>query len=132
MRIYCNTLLSLPQVFYIYQAAKLYPGRWQNYYFYHIKCINPTLVLKTYSPIELLQENSKYYCYDHYNRDERLEIFGNCIKMVHIHNSKPTFSESYVYAPKTIDINDILVIQSNINSGLPSLNSFNTHQPKLA
>jgi hypothetical protein len=133
MRIYSNILLSWPQVLHVAQAARLYPGRWQNYYFYRIKYTDPTLVLKTYSPIELLQENSKYYCYDRYNRDQQLEKFGNELKMVHIHNNQPTFSESYVYTPKNIDINDILVIQSDIPSGLPSLyNPFKTPEPTLA
>ena len=134
MRIYSKTLLSWPLVIHISQATRLYPGRWQNYYFYRVKMREPTLILQTYSPLELLQENSPFYCYDHYNRDKCLEKLGNELTMTHIENSSPTFTENYTYVPKPLITDDILVIRSDTTFGFPSMYSprlFMTPEPAL-
>ena len=80
MRLYSNTILSWPQVIRLVQSTRLYPGQWLNYYCYRIDNIAP-LSLTTYSPIELLQKNSLYYCYYNYHRDKQAEAFDNRFKI---------------------------------------------------
>ena len=110
MRIYSNTLLSWPQVLHVFQAARLYPGQWHQYYFYKIKCVDP-LVLTTNSPLELLQENCQYYCYDRYYRDPRLEPYGNSFTMLHLAGKKPDFGiETWGNVPKTVTRGDIIAV----------------------
>jgi hypothetical protein len=121
MRIYSNTLLSWPTALHVAHTARIYPGRWLNYYSYKISNIQP-LVITTHSPIELLQENCKYYCYDTYYRDKQPELFGNTFQIITISNQEPDFAkELWGYIPKVADINDIIVIKCNINNGTPSI-----------
>lgn len=121
MRIYSNTLLSWPQVIHVFQAARLYPGRWYHYYFYKINHVQP-YVLTTNSPIELLQENCQYYCYDKYYRDERLEKYGNYFEMISVANKEPEFGiETWGYIPKVAAANDIIVIRNDFAKGYPSI-----------
>ncbi len=117
MRIYSNTLLSWPQTIHVFQAARLHPGQWMNYYFYRIERVQP-LVITTHSPIELLQENCQYYCYDKYYRDKRLEQYGNTFEMVSIANQEPV--KTWVHIPKVAGATDIIVIRSDIAFGIPS------------
>jgi hypothetical protein len=94
----------------------------------------PTLLLQTYSPLELLQENSPFYCYDRYNRDKRLETLGNELTMTHIENSPPTFTENYTYVPKPLTNDDILIVRTDYTVGFPSINLprlFTTPDPAL-
>ena len=121
MRIYSNTHLSWPQVIHVFQIARLYPGRWQNYYFYKINHVQP-YILTTNSPLELLQENCKYYCYDRYLRDKRLEEYGNRFEMLSIANKEPEFGvETWGYLPKVSCANDIIVVRNDSVTGLPSI-----------
>jgi hypothetical protein len=111
MRIYSNTLLSKPIVFHIFQANYLYPGQLLNYYVYRVEMREPVVLLQyTYSPIELLKENNKFYCYEHYQRNQYLEQFDNKLEMGHIQHSEPTFTENYIYVPERLSHNDIIVI----------------------
>jgi hypothetical protein len=133
MRIYSNSLLTWSQTLHIFQAARLYPGRWLNYHFYKIKTRKP-LILTTYSPIELLQENNQYYCYDKYYRDTRLENCENCFEPVSIPNNELNLGEeTWCYVPKFAEATDIIVVRSNTVIGVPSvrLSSLFT-QPVLA
>jgi hypothetical protein len=122
MRIYSNTLLSWPIALHISQTSRIYPGKWFNYHYYKISNIHP-LIINTYSPIELLQENCKYYCYNKYYRDKRSEIFHNTFKIVNNFNQKSDFGkETWIYIPKIIEINDIIVIKKNKTPNIyPSL-----------
>ena len=99
MRIYSNTLLSWPQTLHVFQAARIYPG---------------PLVLTTYSPIDFLQENCQYYCYDKYYRDESCEKYGNRFEMVSVANQ-----ETWVHIPKNAGATDIIVVQNDRVSGYP-------------
>lgn len=135
MRIYSKTLLSWPTSIHVAQAARLYPGRWQNYYFYRVTLRDPNLVLHTYSPLELLQENSPFYCYDRYNRDTQLEKPDNELILTTLQSIAPTFTKKYIYIPKLLEKNDIIVVRSDINKGLPSIylpSLFKTPGPVLA
>ena len=77
MRIYTNTRLYFPDIIHTLHASIKTPiGRWDNLYFFHIQRIHP-LILKTSSPIELLQKNRKYYCYDKIYRNKTIENLGN-------------------------------------------------------
>ena len=122
MRLYSNTLLSWPQSLHLFQVARLYPGRWQNYYFYKINRVEP-YVLTTYSPIEFLQENCKYYCYDKYYRDKRLEDYGNRFEMISLDNKEPEFGvETWGYLPKVAGATDMIVIRNDTAApGYPSV-----------
>ena len=113
MRIYSNTLLSCPQTLHVFQAARIYPGRWLNYYFYKVERVQP-LVLTTYSPIDFLQENCQYYCYNKYYRDESYEKYGNRFEMVSVANQ-----ETWVHIPKNAGATDIIVVRNDRVSGYP-------------
>lgn len=122
MRMFSNTLLSWPHTLHAFQAARLYPGRWHHYYFYKIYCRQP-LILTTHSPIEFLQENCQYYCYDKYYRDKRIEQFGNEFTLISINSKETNFDvETWGYIPKGAETNDIIVIQSPCAIGTPSVN----------
>ena len=126
MRLYSNRLLSWPQLLHAYQAARVYPGRWHHFYFYKIKTVNPLAII-TYSPIELLQENCKYYCYDKYERDKRLENYGNTVVSATIHNKQIKLGEeTWVHIPKMTNVDDIIVIQSDTMVGYPTTISLPT------
>lgn len=121
MRIYSNTNLSWPQTLHIFQVARLYPQKWLHYNFYKIKQTQP-LIISTNSPIELLENNYQYYCYDKYYRDKRLEKYRNTYELCSIINKTPEFNlESYIYIPKTIIRNDMIVIENsnNITGNIP-------------
>jgi len=113
MRIYSNTLLSWPSALHVFQAARLYPGRWLNYNFYKIEHSNP-LVLTTHSPIDFLQENCQYYCYDTYYRNESYEKYGNRFEMVSV-----GLQEIWVHIPKTAGATDIIVVRNDRVTGYP-------------
>lgn len=122
MRLFSNSILSWPQVIHATQAARLYPGRWHHYYFYKIYCRQP-LVLTTHSPLELLQENCQYYCYDKYYRDKRLEQYGNQFELVSMTNKESDFAqESWVHIPKAAETDDIIVIRNPYAIGISSAN----------
>lgn len=122
MRIHSNTLLSWPQTLHVFQASRLYQGRWMNYYFYKINSTNP-LILTTHSPIEFLQENCQYYSYDKYYRDKRIEQYGNSFELVNIKNKETEFAkETWVYVPKAAEPDDIIVVRNDTAIGYPSAN----------
>ena len=121
MRLYSNTILSWPQVLHAFQVARVYPGRWHHFFFYKIQTIKP-LILTTHSPIELLQENCKYYCYDKYYRDKRLEKYGNTVVSANIHNKQLGLGEeTWIYIPKIAEVDDIIVIKSDTIVGYPTI-----------
>jgi hypothetical protein len=101
--------MAWPQVLHLSQVARLYPGHWQNYYMYCVKHCDP-LMLKTYSPIELLQVNRHYYCYNYFYKYTHLERSGNKYQNSIINNNL----ETWVYIPKCAEDNDIIVIKSDI------------------
>lgn len=109
MRIYSNTFLAWSQVLHLSQQARIYTGRWQNYYMYRVTHNDP-LMLKTYSPVELLQENRHYYCYSYFYRYIHLETAGNKYQNSIINN----YLETSVYIPKCTEDNDIIVVKSDI------------------
>ena len=122
MRIYSNTLISWPHGLHLFQAARLYPGRWHNYYLYRVKQINPLEII-TYSPINILQENRQYYCYDRFYRDLRPEKFGNSLELVSVNNKIIPFDDKLcIYIPKQIEINDIIAVNHNYPIERPSIN----------
>jgi len=121
MRIYSNTLLSWTESLHIFQAARLYHGIFRNYNIYKINVIKP-LILTTDSPIELLEENCQYYCYDRYYRNKYLEQFGNTFELASIINKKAEFEkETCVYIPKMAEVNNIIVIRNDIIYGYPNI-----------
>ena len=115
MRIHSNTLLSLPHIIHAFRAAYKNPGRWGNLYVFHIEHTKP-LVLTTYSPIKLLQENIKYYCYDDFYRNKHLEKIGNIYEPVYTDGGKKT----YINIPKCSAVNDIIIIRNDNPSDNPS------------
>jgi len=128
MRIYSNILLSWPTPIHVAQAARLYPGQWQNYNLYKIMKTRP-LKIQTHSPIEHLEQDYHYYSYDKYNRDKSLEELGNTLEICSVYNKKnKMYEECSVYIPKTSQINDIIVIRNNIINDTPTnYNSYPTN-----
>lgn len=120
MRLYSNKLLSWPQMLHAFQAGRLYTGRWQNYYFYRVSRVQP-LVITTHSPLEFLQENNQYYCYEKYNRNKTLEGFENICESVFLQNQEMDYNETWIYVPKMINKNDIIVVQRHYSSGFPQM-----------
>jgi hypothetical protein len=121
MRLYSNTLLYLPQIVYYFRWAARHPGQLNNYHFYCIKNRSP-LVLHTYSPLEFLQENNHYYCYDSFYRDTRLERSGNVFEVVTVHNQPTDFGkETYVYIPKNAKNDDFILVKNDRPVGRPSI-----------
>lgn len=125
MRIFSNIPLSWPQVIHVSQATRIYPGRWQNYYFFRIYSRKPTQII-TYSPINLLQMNIQYYCYDNFYRDKRPEELGNSWEMITLNNKAPPFPEQlWINIPKACDTNDIIAIKTTEYIGEPSISYSN-------
>lgn len=122
MRIYSNTLLSWPQVLHVSQATRLYTGKWLNYNFYKIHNTRP-LIITTNSPIEHLEENWKYYCYNRYYRDEEFEHYGNTLEPCTIINKNKTndkfCTEIPIYIPKLAGYNDIIVFYNDLEKEFP-------------
>jgi hypothetical protein len=127
MRIYSNTLLTWPSPLYIFQASRIYNTQWFNYYFYKIDNIKP-LHITTNSPIELLQHNYQYYCYDKYYRHKRLEQYDNTLELINIHN-RHSLRKLWIYIPKMVEMNDIIVL--HLNQQQPNT-SFTNHLFSLA
>jgi hypothetical protein len=111
MRLYSNTILTWPQVVHAFQIARLYPGNWNNYYFYRIKRVQP-LILHTNSPVGLLQENYQYYCYTNYLRDKKLEMIGNKRNSVTVQNQEMDYNETFIYVPKSLGVDDVIVLHN--------------------
>ena len=110
MKIYSNILISWPQRLHIFQQSRLYPGSWFNrYHIYRVQNIQP-LTIRSYSPINLLQENRKYYCYNNFHRDEYTECFGNIYTPILMNAASNNNITIYTYIPKYIEDNDILYI----------------------
>ena len=130
MRLYSNKLLSWPQIIHAFQAGRLYSGRWQNYYFYRVSRIQP-IVITTHSPLEFLQENNQYYCYDKYIRNKNLEEFENIRESVTLHNQEMDYNENWIYVPKFVAAEDIIVIHNDLARGYPSVTSKYYYQSPL-
>jgi hypothetical protein len=109
MKLYSNIILSWPQMLHLSQRARIYSGKWNDYYFYKILQINP-IIIHTYSPIELLQENIDYYCYNKYQRFKHLEEFGNKVEIITINDNKINSNKFYAYLPRTAVTNDVILI----------------------
>lgn len=106
MRIYSNIQLSWPQLLQVYTLSRIYPGQWYHYNFYKVLNTKPIQLL-TYSPINLLQENRQYYCYDKLIANKKLEHSGNTSELIKFKNSVDI---KQIYYPTTILPNDIMVI----------------------
>ena len=111
MYIYSNKLLSWPQVLHVAHAATIYPGRWNNnYYFFRIKMRHPTQII-TYSPISLLDKGRYYYCYDRFYRNRGPEKVGNISESVDMYDLKTrSCQEKVISIPRDISSNDIILI----------------------
>jgi hypothetical protein len=117
MKLYSNILLSWPQTLHLFQIARFYPGQWYNYHFYKISNIDP-FFLVSHSPIQFLENNYKYYCYNKIYRNKQSEIFGNSFQIINISNN-----ETWGYIPKNAEINDMIVIKKeNTNNMNPFIN----------
>lgn len=113
MKIFSSKLLSWPQVLHLYQAGRLYPGQWQNYYFYQVLIRKP-LSIYTHCPLSLLQENRPYFCYNKFHRDKGLEWQNNEFMSVNNYGVQNT-----IFYPATIENDDILVVYDESLKGYP-------------
>ena len=101
MRIFSNTILAWPEVFHVFQAARLSSRKWQNYSFYHIQQRVP-LILTTHSSIRFLESSKDYYCYQRLYRDTKLEQSGSEEVLANKHP---------IWIPSSATVNDIIVIR---------------------
>ncbi len=121
MKLYSSTLLTWPQVLHLFQAGRLYPGRWQNYYFYKVLKVDP-LLLYTHSPLSHLMENRQYYCYNKYHRVPREEQ-GNKFVVTQMNEVQKD-----VWFPVTAQAEDLLVVHDSNLSGFPQITFPNYHE----
>jgi hypothetical protein len=98
-------LLSWPQIIHVSHAARITSGRWLQYNFYNVIHHKP-LELHTRCPIENLNENWYYYCYDNYNNRPKLESRINSYT-VYYQNKEPYM----IYYPSNIKSGDCIVIR---------------------
>lgn len=104
MRIYSNIPLSWPSIVHIFYTARVYPGHWQNNYYYRIIRAEHPIMIQSECPIWPLKVNHRYYCYDILYRNKEPERFGNKLTPI---------KRDYIYLPKYISDNDIISININ-------------------
>lgn len=107
MRIYSSVELSFSKFLYLSNAGRVYPGRWLDNYLYLVKSKQPNKII-TYSPVDLLQENRNYYCYDKSGIYKRCESRKNVCEMTTINNKQ----ELIIYIPKCVEPDDMILIHS--------------------
>jgi hypothetical protein len=115
MRIYSSIKLSSSKLFYLSNAGRVYPGRWMDNYLYLIKSKEPNKII-TYSPVDLLQENRNYYCYNKSGIYKRCESRKNVCEMTTINNKQ----ELIIYIPKCVEPDDMILIHSPVPTGYQS------------
>jgi len=125
MRVYSNVVFNGPQLRYITNLAKIYPGRWLNLCTYRVNHISP-IKIETYSPLIYLQENIPYYCHDKYYVNKRLSHLKNVSDLISVydtpfHKYNP-FNNSHkergitdkkimIFYPRYIEAGDLIVIR---------------------
>jgi hypothetical protein len=111
MRIYSNTLLSLPHIVHV--LNKPYTGQWGNLYTFNVKAGNTFITLRPF--IHLLEKDRKYYCYDTFYRNKHIEKFGNISRII-------TEKNTCIYIPQFSMVDDIFIIKDDTQSPLHSVN----------
>lgn len=110
MRIYSDKLLAWHEVLHTAYAARINPGKWQNMHIYKIQRTQPAII-RSSSPIELLQKSRKYYLYDNLIYNNTCGHIGNYMDVV---RSKSGISDTYIHLPFTVAPQDVIVIHENI------------------
>jgi len=114
MRIYSDRILSWNGILQATYAASISPNKWLNTYTYKIKQLRPT-ILHTFSPIEFLEEDRKYYFYNYLLRDKTCEHIPNIIDTIEtINNKQVLFYNDYkIYLPFTAIAEDIIILHGD-------------------
>ena len=115
MRIYSDKLLAWNEVLRASYAARINPGRWLNTHIYKIQRIQPTFI-NTFSPIELLERDRKYYLYDNLLRNKACDHLPNFIDIIEGVNGSPLlFNNDFkIYLPLTVAVGDVILIHEEI------------------
>lgn len=103
MRVFSNTLIEWPEIYHVFQSAKLNLEPWQNYYFYRIRKVHP-LILSTHSDLTLLKPSRQFYSYIQYE----LTTFGGPLI-----TCRRKIQDTRVYIPSCICVNDVIVIRDD-------------------
>lgn len=107
MRIYSNKLLSLPHILHTLHINHKVSKRLDNLHIFHVKHVQPIMVING-SPLDLLCENRKYYCYDNFYRNKYIEKLGNSFEII-----SKDIDNIPIYIPSSINLNDVILIHNN-------------------
>jgi hypothetical protein len=115
MRIYSDKILAWNEVLHAAYAARVNPGRWLNTHVYKIKRIQPTII-HTFSPIEFLEKDRKYYLYDNLLRNKACDHLPNFIDIVEGINGRMFLfnNDCKIYLPLTVAVGDVLLIHEDV------------------
>lgn len=118
MRIYSDKILTWIEILHASYSARIYSGKLNNKYTYKIQCIRPTM-LHTFSPIEFLEQNRKYYLYEYLIHNKLCDNLPNFIDIVESVNNKPLlFNNDYkIYLPLTVAVGDTILIHEDTYCG---------------
>jgi hypothetical protein len=98
MRLFSNIPLPWSSLLHIHSLSRCYAGPWGNYNIFHVKSVNPTVILSA-SPITLLSKNRPYYFYE------------NCFeKQFGDRNIRDLMDNQWVYLPNNCISGDIINI----------------------
>lgn len=114
MRIYSDKILAWNEVLHATYAARINPGNWLNKYIYKIQRIQPTFI-HTFSPIEFLEVDRKYYLYDNLLRNRACDHIPNFIDIVEGINGNTLLfnNDCKIYLPLTVTVGDIILIHED-------------------
>ena len=122
MRIYSDKILAWNEVLHATYAARINPSKWLNTYIYKIQRIQPTFI-HTFSPIEFLEVDRKYYLYDNLLRNKACEHLPNFIDIVEGINGNTLLfnNDCKIYLPLTVTVGDIIIIHEEEENCEPAL-----------
>lgn len=127
MPIYSNLNLSWPQCLQVFQQTRVYPGKWYNYNLFRIVNDHP-LKIHSYSPIKLLQEDRKYYCYNIFENEHQVQ----CDNVKQLYTLNNGFHRN-LYLPSNILAGDIILVVSENDKRIKSATGsiYVPHEPKV-
>jgi hypothetical protein len=104
MRLFSNVRLPWASILHIHSLSRCYAGPCANYHIFHVKSVNPTVILSA-SPITLLSKNRPYYFYE------------NCFeKHINLRNIRDVMDNQWVYLPNNCISGDIINIYEDEHS----------------
>jgi phosphatidate phosphatase APP1 len=105
-RIYSNVILNWPRRIHLFQAARLCAGDWNEYHLYRITNAEPFRYISK-SPLQILETNRQYYCYDLMGYNKNMTRFGNKYSYI----IEPDVGKRRIFYPSTITAGDFIAVQ---------------------